>query len=542
MKRFWLLTIISLFLNITHAQTVPDAEKLMYYERYESAASVLQKILSKNAQNPEAWWLLTRCYLHNDKLASYRDSLSLLPASLEGSPFIECARGDYMLRRGKKDSAAFYLNSALIKTSQKDPVILAAVALAHMDADSGDISLATDLLKKAIRRDKSNSMYWVYLGRAYRKQANGTEAYKAFNKAVEMDPGNAEALYRLGKIFEMQHNPDLYIKYYIQATHADSAYAPAWYALYYHDCFRNPNEALGYLQHFMFTSDHDTENDYRETDLLFLSGQFATAIKKAESLINSRQPSDDGRLYKLVAYSYHAMNDSVNALKYMDLYFKTESEKRLIQKDFETMGEMLARFSDKADSAAAFYGRAADLEKDSNKRIGYYKTIASLYKKAGDHKNQAVWLGRYYNTTPQPTNLDLFNWGIAEYLAANYKNADTVFGRYIEKYPEQTFGYYWRARANAAIDTAMQYGLPAPYYEKLIELENKNGPENQNKKWLIEAHGYLAAYEANTLKDYPNAMDNLEKVLALDPENESAKKYISILKKSYQVQTTSKNK
>lgn len=542
MKRFWLLAIFSVLLYFGYTQTVPEAGKLIYYERYQSAADMLHKILAKDTQNAEAWWMLNRCYLHNDKLAFFRDSIPAVPLSMESSPFIECARGDYMLRKGKKDSAAWYLNSALGETGQKDPAILVAVALAHLDADSGDISVATELLQKAIRRDKSNSMYWVWLGKAYRKQANGAEAYKSFSRAIEMDPRNAEALYRLGKIFEMQHNPDLYIRYYRQAVTVDSAYAPAWYALYYHDCFRNPNEALGYLQHFVFTSDPDPENEYRETDLLYLSGQFTAAIKKAESLINTGRPSANGRLYKLVAYSYHAMNDSINALKYMDQYFKTEADSLLIQKDFETMGEMLARFSDKADSAAVFYGRAADKEKDGSKRVGFYKTIAGLYKKAGDHKNQAFWLGRYYSATNQPTNLDLFNWGIAEYLAGNYKNADTIFSRYIEKYPEQTFGYYWRAKADVLIDTSMQYGLAAPHFEKLIELENKNNPENQNKKWLIEAYGYLAAYEANTLKDYPAAMDDLEKVIFLDPENENAKKYISILKKSYKVQAVSKNK
>jgi tetratricopeptide (TPR) repeat protein len=543
MKRCWLFAIFSVLLNITYAQTVSEAGKLMYYERYQRAAEMLRNILRNDVHNGEAWWLLTRCYLRDDKLNSSRDSISPVPADMTGLPFIECARGDYMLRKGKKDSALLYLNSALEKTKQKDPVILAAVALAHLDADSGDASLAADLLKKAIRRDKSNAMYWVYLGNVFRKQADGAEVYKAYNKAIELDARNAEAMYRLGKLFETQHNPDMYIKYYIQAITNDTAYAPAWYALYYHDYFRNPAEALNYLQHFIATSDPDPENDYRVTDLLYLSGQYSAAIKKAEELLAPPgKSSKDARLYKLVAYSYNGMKDSVNALKYMDQFFKTEADSLLIQKDFESMGDMLAHFPEKADSAALMYGRAADMEKDSAKRTAFYKTIAGLFKKAGDYKNQAIWLGRYYHSTAQPTNIDLFNWGIADYLAGNYQEADTIFSRYIEKYPEQTFGYYWRARSDAAIDTAMQSGLAVTNYEKLVGLIIKDSLEKQNKKWLIEAYGYLAAYQANTLKDYESAMDNLEKVLALEPENENAKKYIGILKRDYRVRTTSKNK
>jgi lipoprotein NlpI len=50
------------------------------------------------------------------------------------------------------------------------------------------------------------------------------------------------------------------------------------------------------------------------------------------------------------------------------------------------------------------------------------------------------------------------------------------------------------------------------------------------KKWITEAYTYLAAYKTNIEKDYAAAIDYFEKVLAVDPENESAQKYIALLK------------
>ena len=543
MKSIWLSVVFLVLFHFAHAQTVAGAGRLIYYERYQSAANLLRNILQHDVRNGEAWWMLTRCYLRDDKLNSFHDSLAPVPADMENSPYIECARGDYMLQKGIKDSAMLYLNAALDNSKKKDPAILSAVALAQLEADSGDVNVAIELLKKAISREKSNSLYWVYLGRAYRKQGNGGESYKAYNKAVELDPENAEAMYRIGKLFETQHNPDMYIKYYLQAVHSDSSYAPAWYALYYHDYFRNPKEALGYLQHFIATSDPDPENDYRLTDLLYLSEQYSAAIKKAEELLHpAGKSSRDARLYKLIAYSYNGLNDSARALKYMNQFFSVEADSLLIEKDFETLGDMLARFPEKADSAANIYGKAADIEKDSSHRAVLYKTIAALYKKAGDYKNQAYWLGRYYNSSASANNVDLFNWGIAEFMAGNYPHADTVFSHYIEKYPGQTFGYYWKARSDAAIDTAMVLGLAIPGYEKLIELMVSDSLGKSNKKWLIEAYGYLAAYQANNLKDYSAAMNNLDKILALDPENENAKKYVAILKRNAKVQPMSKSR
>jgi tetratricopeptide (TPR) repeat protein len=184
------------------------------------------------------------------------------------------------------------------------------------------------------------------------------------------------------------------------------------------------------------------------------------------------------------------------------------------------------------DSAATYYVRAADMEKDTTKSIAYSKKLAELYKKLKDYPNQAVWLGKYYQHSPQATNLDLFNWGLAHYMAKNYPMADSVFGLYETKYPDQDFGYYWRARSDAAIDTAMTTGIAIPHYLKLIEIAAKDTTSKTNVKHLVESYGYIAAYKANAEKDYTGAIDYFEKLLSLDPGNSDAQRYISILKKN----------
>ena len=142
-----------------------------------------------------------------------------------------------------------------------------------------------------------------------------------YNRALEIDPGNAEALYRLGLLFVSQNNPEEYLKYFYQATSKDPDYGPAWYALYYYFYFRDPNKAIDYLQHYIASSDKSPENNYRMTDLLYLSKQYAAALKNAMGLLENKDSTDDSRLYKLIAYSYNGLKDSVNALHYMRIYF-----------------------------------------------------------------------------------------------------------------------------------------------------------------------------------------------------------------------------
>ncbi len=532
MTRLLPLSILLLSILSVHAQTVQEAEKLIYYERYESARQLLHDVLQKDKKDAEAWYLLTISYLHDNKMRVIEDSFKLIPNDVDNMALIECAKGAMELKMGKKAEAGQVFKDALLYSKDKDPVILADVACANISSDSGSADYAIDLLNKAIKKDKSNAKLYIDLGNAYRKLGNGPETYKALNRALEMDPGNAEASYRLGLLFVSQNNPEQYLKYFYQATGADPQYGPAWYALYYYFYFRDPKKAMDYLQHYMACSDKSAENNYRLTDLLYLSKEYPAALKNAMALLETNDSNADPRLYKLIAYSYNGLNDSVNALNYLRKYFSRATDTLFLLTDMETMGDLYSRFPGKSDSAAVYYAMASTHEKDSLKRLSYYKTIAGLYKKIKDFKDETFWLEKYYTSDPIASNTDLFNWGIASYLSGDYKKADSVFSLYAIKYPEQTYGFYWAARSGAAIDTSMESGMAIPDYEKVIDLTLKEAPAQQNRKWLIEAYGYIAAYKANTQKNYRDAIDYLEKVIALDPGNENAKKYIEILKKN----------
>jgi tetratricopeptide (TPR) repeat protein len=74
--------------------------------------------------------------------------------------------------------------------------------------------------------------------------------------------------------------------------------------------------------------------------------------------------------------------------------------------------------------------------------------------------------------------------------------------------------------------------MAIPQYMKLIELDGKDSTKATNRKHLVEAFGYIAAYKANTQKDYAGAIDYFERLLALDPGNADAARYVGILKKN----------
>ncbi|MBC8035269.1 MAG: tetratricopeptide repeat protein [Chitinophagaceae bacterium] len=514
------------------SQTVSDARNMLLRERYNSGEAMLHQLIKNDPTNAEAWYWLTQSYLQQNKTKEIKDSLTRVPADLRKQPLMSVAMGHVLLRDKQVAEAAAYFNAALKETKQKNPAILQAVALSQYDAEAGDANYGVELVKKALKRDKRNPALYVLLGDLYRKLQNGSASYSAYEQALSLDPQNAVAKYKLGKIFLSQNNAEFYLKYFKEAVQADSLYNPALYQLYYYYYFRDVNVAMDYLKKYTNASDYSINNEYMMTDLLYASRKYEEAIKSANTFIRKHGENAEPRLYKLIAYSYKEMNDPDSAATYMNRYFSREADSNYVIKDYEVMGEIYTSLEGQQDSAVFYYGKASLLAANDTIRSGYYKKLADLYKGVKDYKKQAEWLGKYYAISPGNSNVDLFNWGVAHYMAKEYETADSVFGVYEEKYPDQRFGYYWRARSNAALDSTMEKGLAIPHYENVIRISEQDTTDDVNRKRLIEAYGYMAAFKANTEKDVPAAIAYFEKLVAIDPTNSDAKRYIEILKKS----------
>ncbi|HEX2606865.1 MAG TPA: tetratricopeptide repeat protein [Flavisolibacter sp.] len=527
------LMIAFLFASITQAQaqSIEQGKKQLYYERYNSAEQTFHTVLSRQPENAEAWWGLTEAYILQDQVSKASDTLLHAPAAVQHEPWFKVAQGTLLLQQNKAQAAAPYFDQAIEDTKGKDAALLAAVADAHTQAEAGNANEAITLLNRALQRDRKNPALYVALGDAYRKALNSSEAYKAYQQALAADGNYAAANHRMGEIFLTQKNPSLYLDYFRKAAASDPDYAPSLYKLYAYEFYHDPAKAMAYYKDYAAKSDHTLQHEYDLVDLMYLTKQYDQAIQKANTLLQNQGAEAKPRLYKLIGYSYAEKKDTASAIAQMQQYFAKEADSNLIAKDYIIMGSFYESLPGQDSLAAVYLTKGVKLETDSAALYGYYKKLADLAKDRKDYAAQASWLGKYYAGNEKATNLDLFNWGLAHYRAEEYVQADTVFGTYIHKYPDQAFGYYWQAKSKALADKDMEAGLAVPAYQKLIEVLQKDTADANYKKWMVEAYGYLAAYEVNTQKDYAEAVDYFEKVLAIDPENESAKKYIGILEK-----------
>ena len=284
------------------------------------------------------------------------------------------------------------------------------------------------------------------------------------------------------------------------------------------------------MDKFIALSDPGVKNNYLLTDQYFVSRKYNEAISEAKKIISIESAKTKPRIYKLLAFSYDALKDGRNAEENLKLYFEKADDSLYTPDDFELMAKIAE--TNKEDSMVSiWYEKALTLQPDPKKKADIVKKIIAVDKKLKLYDKQAYWFGQLRLLPAEMSNVDIFNWGVANYNAKDYVAADSVFGIYATKYPEQSFGYYWRARSNAAMDTAMETGIAIPHYENLIRVASKDSLNANNKKWLIQAYGYIAAFKVNTEKKYDDALVYYDKILQLDPGNNDAEKYKEILEK-----------
>lgn len=533
-KRFIsFVTMVVLGSNVLFAQSVEQGRKFFYYERYKSARENFEKVLAANPNNIEAtYWLGQTLLEQKDSVAAkglYQKALQ----QNGNAPLILVGMGEIELRENKTNDARQRFETAISLTKGKDIEVFNAIGRANVDTKSGDATYAIEKLNLAtqVKGFKDPETY-IIMGDAYRKLIDGGNAITSYNKALALDPKLAAAKHKIGKIYLTQRNTDFFLPAFEDAIKIDPAYAPTYYELFYYWYFKDVNKAAPYLESFTTNSDQGPEVEYLKTDFLYASGKFAEAKDKAMGLISQFGDKVAPRVYKMVAYACDTLKDIDCANKYMTDYFAKQDPDDILSADYEELANINTKTPGQEAQAFVNLQKAVERDTIAENKIKYISKAAALSKKMGDRKQEANWLGIAYGLKADPSQTDLYNWGMAHYQAANYTTADSIFcGLYQTKFPDQIYGYLWCARAKQAMDTAMTTGIAAPAYEKLAEMAMKLDSVKY-KAQVISSWTYLTTYYNDAKKDSKTALSYVEKILAIDPTNQFANAAKPILQKA----------
>jgi tetratricopeptide (TPR) repeat protein len=537
--RFSLLIAIVCVGSSVSGQTVEQGKKFLYYERYQSAQDVLEKVLAANPNNIDAVYWLGQTMIHRKDTRDTAGAKALYQKMLVSNgtaPLLLVGMGHVELLYNNTTDSRQRFETAISLTKGKDINVLNAVGYANTDARAGDANYAIEKLTLATQQKNfNNAETYVLLGDAYRKLYDGGSAVTNYQKALNIDPKLAEAKLKTGLIYLTQNNKDYFLPAFEEATTADPAYAPAYWQLFYYWYFRDVNKAAVYLDKYVANADQGPEVEYLKTDFMYASGKNAEAKARAQQLISQYGAKVDPRMYRMIAFTSDTLGDETGARDAMNTFLSKADTAKILGTDYEELAKIDMKLPDTASKNMAFPSYLMAISKDTlqENKVKYANEGIVDAKKIGNKQAAASLAAALYKTKKDPVNSDLYAFGIANYQAGNYKTSDSIFcGLYIPKYPNEIYGYLWCARSKQAQDdTLNSQGLAVDAYEKLAQMGRTLPDSAKYKTQVVQAYFYLASYYNDIKKDKPKAISYMDKVLEVDPTNPSAAKIKSALQK-----------
>jgi tetratricopeptide (TPR) repeat protein len=521
------------------AQTLEQGKQFLYYERFQSAQAAFEKVLNANPNDIEAVYWLGQTMIHRRDTRDTAGAKALYQKMLTSNanpPLILVGMGHVELLYGNKTDARQRFETALSLTKEKDINILNAVAYANIDAKEGDPAYAILKLNTATEIKRFNDpRTYILLGDAYRKQLDGGNAVLNYNKALTLNAKLAEAQMKIGIIYLTQNNREYFLPAFEQAVTIDPAYAPAYEQLFLYWYLRDVNKASAYLDKYAANSDQGAELEYMKAGMMYVSGKVPEARTRAQELIAQYGPNVNPRMYRLVAYASDSLGDYTAAREAMANFIAKADPSLLLPTDYEEYAKIYGKLTDSVTRNMAFeyYAKAIALDSIASDKQKFATEGMDLAKAIHNKQAAAYLAGLEYASIKDPNNTDLYNFGIANYSAGNFKTADSIFcGIYETKYPNEIYGYLWCARSLQAEDDSLNsQGLAVNAYEKLAQFARSSPDSAKYKSQVIGAYFYLAGYYNDIKKDKPKAVEYMQKVLEVDPTNTSAQKIINALTK-----------
>ncbi len=523
MKKVTFLFLAALFAGkLLQAQSVDEGKKFLYYDRYTSAKNTLSKAVASNAKDVNAIYWLGQTHLRMDDLAGAKAVYQKALQAGVNEPLVWVGMGHVELLEGKKDEARQRFEQAITSTKTKkgeNPDILNAIGRANADGAStvGDPMYAIDKLKRAAELNPKDPDIYTNLGINYLKLGNdkGGDAYEAFNNALRIDPNNARAKYRLGKIFLSQGNVAKFEEYFNGATTSDPLFAPAYLEMYNYYALRDVNKARGYLDKFVANTDKDCNTEYFYADYLFRSGKYQESLDKAKAM-EAGECKAYPRLKVLYAYNYDRLSDSLQAKTNIDAFLSTAAPEKIQPDDYMIAANISKKIAGSEQNAINYLIKASQFDTVKANQHKYMDSIAFLYKKMNMPEQRYEWLVKSYQSNPQPTDFDLYNTADAAINAKHFVSADSLANIYIQRKPEQEFGYSLKLRSAKTADVDSS-GAAFPAVEQYITFLMKDSVKNMAK--IKNQYYYMASLYSDKLKNYPKALEITDRLLMLDPQD-----------------------
>lgn len=493
----------------------------------------------KQSPMPDSYYQLGESYLMLEKVDSAVYYFTQSGVQDPAYYLDEVGLGKVKLKE-KNTAAAAELFDLAMKKDRKNPDIYIAIAKAY--SAYGMYDKANEMIQMAFKAKKNYPEAFVAEGDIFFAEKKYNEAIGKYEQAIHFDPNNKGAMLRNARVY-IHINKDLSLNLLNKIVAVDPQYYPAYveFADYYSSVGKY-EQAIESYEKFINLPGIEVVDWQNYAAALYFTKQYDKSLEEVRRIL-AKDPTNFV-MRRIQMYNDFEKEDQESAYTHGNEFFgsKKESDK-YIAIDYDVFGRILEAQGE-TTRAIEMFTKAAEID---SSRVDLYKKISETYDKAQDYPNAIAAAKLFLAKAPEPNAADFYSFGRLYYNAISVartsgsateleeyvKGATQMFDSLIVHNPDHYIGYLFKARTIAQVDTEFK-GPAKEAYEAALAKLNETKPENDRAEKNIstyqqECYLYLGNYYL-TNEDKVNARENFEKILILNPNNESIREFIKSIK------------
>lgn len=527
--------ILVAFAQIATAQSHDDGMTAMQLEDWDKAISVYSALVKADPTDQVAWLTLSNAYLaKGDKVEAEKNIDAAFSAKPDGAYALVANGRKAMLRNNDTEATNQFRKAA--KVGKKDVTALRMIGESYFFYTSPgskrpDLKRAETELKVALDLNGKDFASLMALGYCYKEMPNGGLAAQNYEYAEAIEPKNPLAKLMLAKVYKAAKLPEKFEIYVDKALAVSPRFTPALRAkaehYYYARKWEKATEA--YKDLVKNGTEVKIEDEMQLANCLFITKDCKGCSELVESIL--KKDGTKNYLRRLQAYCDYENGDYARGLDILNDYFKVVTPDKVLPSDYLYLGRL--QLKSQGDTIAAIGNLQKAIELDTNGvNWTLNKDIAELFYVNRDYCGAVQSYQKYLDSLPTNDQYYVsttYKMGLAQYYCKDdtlrYEKAEMIFKKVAELVPTSGLGWMWAGKSAARQDPDVeahpelieQFGKAKVYFETLVGLDLD---KVKNKKDLIDAYSYLAYYYYNK-GDAAKVKENCEKLLELDPENET---------------------
>ncbi len=527
MKRLLLVATLALSAWESGAQQNLSAAMRDYeIEKYNSALAKFQQAADADTNNLWAWYYAGVTSLQLEQLNKAEEFFNRGVRANPNHPLNLAGIGQLQNRKQQFDAAmATFANvsqKSLGNRKFKDGDVFAVLAQALTDGDRKDTANAFAMEAKALELSPKSSNALFAIGLMRKQIDDNGNAVKYFERAFTYDPKMAKAMWECGALFIDARNIELGKEYINKAIAVDENFAPAYRELAdVNFAQKDQASATTNFGRYLSLTEPTPKSMLKYASFQLLLGKNKEAMDEVYRTM--AVDSSNVYVYRILGRSAYETAKYDTALYAYNKFFAGVNPTKIRYDDYLYLGKInLAKGID-ADAQTAF---AKAIALDSTKAGELNKTMLDFFRASKNYAKEAEVLSNIIARASKKNPNDYFALGRAYYNLKDYVKADTIFSQLIEIQPNYIPGHLYRARCNYSNQTNAK-----TLFESMIaKIGSIEGGNDKYKRELKEAYTYLGSLAYNA-KDKNGAKDYFTKVLAIDPNDVTAKEAMANLAK-----------